>query len=157
MSINYITPQGLDKLCKEQENLLRVERPKVVKTVTWAASLGDRSENADYHYGKKRLREIDRRLRYLKKRIEMAEVVDPKLCASSKIQFGAKVLIETEKGLRRYYTIVGEDEISLQKGRISWKSPIGKSLLGKEKGDFIVVKTPEGEKELEVLEILYSY
>ncbi|MFZ8934836.1 MAG: transcription elongation factor GreB [Bacteriovoracaceae bacterium] len=157
MIVNYITPKGFDKLIKEQESLLKIERPKVVKVVTWAASLGDRSENADYQYGKKRLREIDRRLRFLKKRIESAQVIDPALCNSSKVQFGAKVVVETEDGNKRSYIIVGEDEINLREAKISWRSPIGKSLIGKQKGDLVVVKTPDGEKELEVLEILYRY
>ena len=156
MEKNYITPFGLSELLREQEFLLKMERPKVVKTVTWAASLGDRSENADYIYGKKRLREIDRRLRFLVKRIDHAQVVDPKKNKSNVVQFGATVRVIDEEGIQKDYIIIGVDEINVDKGLISWKSPIGKSLLGKSVGDFCQVGLPKGKIELEVLEIEYK-
>lgn len=151
---NYITPQGFQKLIDEQDHLLKKERPEVTKVVTWAASLGDRSENADYQYGKKRLREIDRRLRFLKKRIESSQIVDPEKQNSSKVQFGATVIVDDGEKERKY-AIVGADEIDTTKNYISWKSPIGSKLLGKEVGDSINVTTPRGEIELEIIEIRY--
>lgn len=153
---NYITPDGLNKLLNEQDHLLKKERPEVTKVVTWAASLGDRSENADYQYGKKRLREIDRRLRFLKKRIEAAEVVNPESIKSLKIQFGATVLVSLEEGGDKKYQIVGEDEIRADRGLISWRSPIGTKLLGKEAGDVVEIITPKGKYEMEILEISYQ-
>lgn len=156
MEKNYITPFGLSELLREQEFLLKMERPKVVKVVTWAASLGDRSENADYIYGKKRLREIDKRLRFLGKRIDCAHVVDPQKNNSSIVQFGASVKVIDEYGIEKDYIIVGVDEINADKGLISWKSPIGKSLLGKAVGDSCMIRLPKGEIELEVLDIEYK-
>jgi transcription elongation factor GreB len=153
---NYMTPYGFNLILKEQEYLLKVERPKVVQTVTWAASLGDRSENADYIYGKKRLREIDRRLRFLYRRIECACLVEPKLNMSNKVQFGASVEVVDEEGMKRDYIIVGVDEINVKKGLISWRSPIGKAVLGKSIGDYCVVKLPKGELELEIVNVEYK-
>jgi transcription elongation factor GreB len=153
---NYITPPGHQKLLDELNHLLKVERPEVTKLVQWAASNGDRSENADYLYGKRRLREIDRRMRFLSGRLEAAVVVDPSSIMSEKIQFGATVKVCDEEGLTRIYSIVGVDEVDTDRGRISWQSPIGKSLLGKEVGDEVVIRVPSGEKTFEVVEITYK-
>ncbi len=154
--INYITPMGFKRLQDEHEHLSRVERPETVKVVTWAASLGDRSENADYQYGKKRLREIDRRLRFLSKRIDAAQIVDPLKVESEKIQFGATIVLEDEEGNEKIYSIVGTDEIDTQKGLISWKSPIGKGLIGREEGDEVVIKTPKGDAEYTIINVQYK-
>ncbi len=142
---NYISPDGYKKLMNELNHLLKNERPEVTKLVQWAASNGDRSENADYLYGKKRLREIDRRIRFLNQRLEASSVIDPLNINSKKIQFGATVKIIDETGLSKCFTIVGVDEVDTTKGRISWQSPIGKSLIGKEVGDEVLVKVPAGE------------
>lgn len=152
---NYITPKGLKVLQDELHQLSRVERPEVTKTVAWAASNGDRSENADYLYGKKRLREIDKRVRFLLQRIEHAVVVDPSGIVAERVQFGATVVIEDEEGTTRTYSIVGVDEIDTGRGLISWKSPIGSSLIGKEVGDTIDVHTPKGVLTYEIIEIIY--
>ena len=152
---NYITPKGLAKLDEELTLLQRVERPEVTKTVAWAAGNGDRSENADYIYGKKRLREIDRRVRFLSRRIELAVVVDPSNKTSDKVQFGATVLI-SDGEIEKKIVIIGVDEIDTSKGFISWRSPIGSSLIGKEVGDTIEVLTPKGVIQYEVLEIIYK-
>lgn len=153
---NYITPKGHQKLIDELEQLLRVERPEVTKLVQWAASNGDRSENADYLYGKKRLREIDRRVRFLTQRLDAAVVVDPAKISSDKVQFGATLEVSDEEGNLRKYSIVGVDEVDTARGRISWQSPIGKSLLGKEEGDEVLVKIPAGEVTLEIVKINYQ-
>lgn len=154
---NYITPQGLKVMQDEYEHLTKVERPEMTKTVAWAASNGDRSENADYLYGKKRLREIDRRLRFLSKRIEAAVSVDPEKQKSEKVQFGATVtIVEEESGEEKTVKIVGVDEIDTNKNKISWKSPLGSALLGKEEGDSISLKLPHGFKEYEISEIIYQ-
>lgn len=153
---NYITPQGLDKLRSELKKLLDTERPEVVRIVSWAASNGDRSENGDYIYGKRRLREIDRRLRFLTKRIELAEVVDPEQKKSSTISFGATVLLLDENQKKKKYSIVGVDETDVSNGRISWVSPMAKALLQSKVGDIVTLRTPKGEEELEVLEVRYE-
>ncbi|MCB0347462.1 MAG: transcription elongation factor GreB [Bdellovibrionales bacterium] len=153
MSKNYITKNGFEAMRSEFHELLYVERPKVVEVVAWAASNGDRSENGDYLYGKKRLREIDRRVRYLKNRLEDAEVVDPKVIVSEKIVFSATVKIADEDGNEKTYQVVGEDEIDPNKGLISWKSPIGKALLGREVGDEVKIHLPKGETYLEILAV----
>ena len=153
---NYITPKGLSVLQAELQQLLNVERPEMTKTVAWAASLGDRSENAEYIYGKKRLREIDKRVRFLTQRIDCAVVVDPKSLKASKVQFGATVLIEDEEGHSKTISIVGVDEINTARGHISWRSPIGSSLIGKEVGDTIEVRTPKGLINYEIMEIIYK-
>lgn len=152
---NYITPKGFLKLQNELHQLTRLERPEVTRTVAWAASNGDRSENADYIYGKKRLREIDKRVRFLSKRIELALVVDPVAIEASKVQFGATVLIMDDEGLAKTVSIVGVDEIDTKHGFISWRSPVGSSLLGKEVGDTIEVQTPSRILTFEILEINY--
>ncbi|MCX7978988.1 MAG: transcription elongation factor GreB [Bdellovibrionaceae bacterium] len=153
---NYITPQGLKALKEEYSFLLNVERPKVVETVAWAASNGDRSENADYQYGKKRLREIDRRLHFLSGRIEKAEVVDPATVKSDKILFGATVVLSDEEGKEQTWQIVGEDEWDIKLGKISWKSPLARALLGKKVGDEITVQKPGGEETFVVEELRYG-
>jgi transcription elongation factor GreB len=153
---NYITPQGLEKLRSEYQQLLQIERPKIVETVAWAASNGDRSENADYIYGKRRLREIDSRLRFLVGRMEKADVVDPSVVTSDRIVFGALVTVEDEDGNENRYQIVGEDEIDIPAGKISWKSPIAKALLGKKAGDEVVVQKPKGPETLCVVQIEYK-
>lgn len=153
---NYITPGGFKKLQDELEHLLRVERPEVTRLVQWAASNGDRSENADYLYGKRRLREIDRRVRFLSQRLEAAVVVDIRTIKSEKVQFGATVKIMDENGAEKCYTIVGVDEVDTAKGRISWQSPIGKSLLGKSQGDEVLIRVPAGELTYEVVAISYQ-
>ncbi len=152
---NYITPKGLERLLAERDFLLKSERPRVTKIVSWAASLGDRSENADYQYGKKRLREIDRRLRFLGARIETAVSVDPESVESERVQFGATVILASEDGSERQFSIVGIDEIDTPRGLISWLSPIAKSLLGKEEGDEVVVRAPAGDRDYEIVEIKY--
>ena len=150
---NYITPAGFEKIRAEYTELLNVERPKVVEVVTWAASNGDRSENADYQYGKRRLREIDKRIYFLKNRLEDAEVVDPTKLTSEKIVFGATVTVETEEGEEQTYQIVGEDEIDIKNKKISWKSPIAKAMLGKKQYEEIKVQKPSGEELLTITRI----
>jgi transcription elongation factor GreB len=152
---NYITPQGYKKLTDELNQLNRNERPQVCELVQWAASNGDRSENADYQYGKKRLREIDRRIRFLLSRINAAIVIDPATLNSNKVQFGATVTVEDDDGLQKIWIIVGKDEINTQLGRISWLSPIGKALIGKQIGQTATIQTPQGEVNLEVRSIQY--
>lgn len=150
---NYITPTGLEKLKTELRKLRDDERPKLLETIAWAASNGDRSENADYIYGKKRLREIEKRLRFLTKRLEIAEVVDPTTIATEKVSFGAMVTICDEDGVETTYQIVGEDEIDAKSGKISWKSPIARALLGKKQGDAVTVHRPAGTIEVEIVSI----
>lgn len=152
---NYITPKGFAKLQEELHQLVRVERPEVTKVVSWAAGNGDRSENADYIYGKKRLREIDKRTRFLARRIDLAIIVDPATKTSDKVQFGATVEIVDDEGVVKTTSIVGVDEIDTGKGFISWRSPIGSSLIGKEVGDTIEVQTPKGVLQFEILKIIY--
>ncbi len=153
--INYITPAGFEKLRTEYLTLLNDERPKVVVTVTWAASNGDRSENADYQYGKKRLREIDGRLHFLQKRMESAEVIDPKTLKSDKVIFGATVVIEDENGDQKTYQIVGADEFDISKNKISWLSPIATALLGKKIDDEVKIQRPKGDELVVISEILF--
>ena len=142
---NYITPEGLEKLRAEYHQLVHVERPKVVEVVSWAARNGDRSENADYQYGKRRLREIDSRSRYLMKRLENAEVVDPQQLKGDKVLFGSTVTIVDEDEVTSVYQIVGEDEFDIKLHKISWKSPVAKALLGKKVGDEVKIVKPTGE------------
>ncbi|WP_437986997.1 transcription elongation factor GreB [Sorangium sp. So ce117] len=152
----YITPSGARRLSEELGRLRSVERPRIVQEVADAAAQGDRSENAEYIYGKKKLREIDRRMHYLTKRLEKAVVVDPSEQRGDKVFFGATVEIEDEDGARRTYQIVGEDEIDSAAGRISWRSPVGRSLLGKRAGDVITVRRPAGEAEMELISVRYG-
>jgi transcription elongation factor GreB len=153
---NYITPKGFKRLQDELSHLLKVERPEITKTIAWAASNGDRSENADYIYGKKRLREIDKRIRFLTQRIEAAVVIDPLKIEAIKVQFGATVEIEDEEGESRIVSVVGIDEINTEKGFLSWRSPIGSALIGKSVGDTIEVQTPKGVCAFEIIEIRYQ-
>lgn len=153
---NYITPKGLEALKDELRELIQVERPALVKTVAWAASNGDRSENADYQYGKRRLRQIDSRVAFLTRKIEHAEVVDPSKMTSKKIVFGATVTVEDEDGEQKTYQIVGEDEIDTTGGKISWKSPIASALMGKVEGDEVIVKRPVGDIIVTVTEVRFE-
>lgn len=154
---NYITPQGFAALEAEFQQLRLVERPEVVRTVAWAASNGDRSENGDYIYGKKRLRQIDARMRFLIKRMDSAEVVDPaRQQGLETVHFGAWVTLYslTRDGERRY-RIVGQDELEPGKGYISWVSPLARALLGKRIGDTVRVETPAGAEEYEIVDVHY--
>ena len=153
---NYITPAGFQRLVDEYDTLLKVERPRMTAEVAYAASLGDRSENAEYIYGKKRLREIDRRLHYLKKRLQGVEVVDPMEVAAEVVRFGATVVLEDGDGQEQTITIVGEDEIEAERGRISYKSPIGRSLIGKEEGDEVTIHTPKGPRTVVLSQLRYE-
>jgi transcription elongation factor GreB len=153
---NYISPMGYKKLLDELDQLVKVERPEVTKLVQWAASNGDRSENADYLYGKRRLREIDKRIRFLSQRLDAAVVVDPTKINSQKVQFGATVELLDEEEQIKKFTIVGVDEVDTAKGRISWQSPIGKTLIGKSLNEEILVKTPSGELSYELVSIVYQ-
>jgi transcription elongation factor GreB len=140
----------------ELNNLVSVERPKTVDDVATAAAHGDRSENAEYKYGKLRLRDIDRRIRFLTKRLDAAVVVDPKKQHGDVVFFGATVEVEGEDGARKRYQLVGEDESNPDGGCISWRSPIGRALLNKRVGDYVTVRRPAGEIELEIVEISYA-
>ncbi|OFZ29072.1 MAG: transcription elongation factor GreB [Bdellovibrionales bacterium RIFCSPHIGHO2_01_FULL_40_29] len=153
---NYITPAGFEKLRSEYTTLLNGERPQVVATVAWAASNGDRSENADYIYGKRRLREIDKRLHFLQKKMESAEVIDPATLKSDKVIFGATVTLENEDGESIVYQIVGADEFDIKLGKISWNSPVAKALLGKKCDDEVVIKKPNGEETVIILDIQFK-
>ena len=147
---NLITPEGYKRHEDEIDQLWRQDRPKIVTEVMWAAAQGDRSENAEYIYGKKKLREIDKRLEFLQRRIKNALVIDPLKQSGALIDFGATVTVENEKGEKKIYFIVGEDEADPGKKRISWKSPIGAALMGKKAGDLVEVETPNGVLELRV-------
>lgn len=154
---NYLTPAGHARLVEEMEHLLRVERPKVVDTVAWAASNGDRSENGDYIYGKRRLREIDRRLRFLTKRLDRAQVVDPGLQrGNEQIFFGATVTLCDESGQMQRYRIVGVDEIDLARGHISWISPLARALLKQREGDTVRFASPAGVRQLDIVTVEYQ-
>ncbi len=153
---NYITPRGHEALQNELRELVRVERPKIVETVTWAASNGDRSENGDYLYGKKRLREIDRRIRHLNKRIEMAVVVDPRQQKNrEQVFFGARVTYANAAGVERTVRIVGIDEADMERDQVSWIAPISKALLKARIGDEVDLRTPNGVERIEVIAIDY--
>jgi len=157
---NYITPGGLQRLREEYRYLLTRDRPAVTAVVTWAASNGDRSENADYQYGKRRLRQIDSRLRFLLKRIEAAEVVDPEAPrtgqAASRVFFGATVCYADEEGTERVVSIVGADEVDLDRRHISWLSPLGRALMKASEGDRVVLDAPGGKTYLTVVEVSYE-
>jgi len=155
---NYITPKGFNKMKDELHLLLNKTRPDLTQVVAWAASNGDRSENADYIYGKRKLREIDRRIRFLSKRLEIAEVIDPGTVNPSlpiKVQFGATVTFTNEEGLKKTISIIGIDETEPAKGKISWISPLAKVLLNQEVGDAVTFRSPKGEEELEIVKIEY--
>jgi len=152
----FITPEGFARLRAEYEELFGVERPKMVEVVSWAASLGDRSENADYLYGKKRLREIDRRLTYLSRIMKAAKVVDPRAqAARDEVRFGATVELADEDDNRRTVTIVGDDETDASSGKIGWSAPLARALIGGRIGDERIVRLPAGEKSYEVIAITY--
>jgi transcription elongation factor GreB len=157
-SKNYMTRRGYEALRVELDRLVRVERPKMVETVAWAASNGDRSENGDYIYGKKRLREIDRRIRFLIKRIESAEVVDPqRRQGADQVFFGATVTIDdVAGGNEQTWQIVGIDEADAGSGRISWIAPLARALLKAREGDVVRFMSPAGLREIEVLEVRYE-
>src|SRR5437868_14476858 len=155
-SPRYITPDGLARIRAEYDELFAIERPKIVETVSWAASLGDRSENADYIYGKRRLREIDRRLGHLARVMKQAKVVDPAGQPSrDQVRFGATVELADEDDQRRTVTIVGDDESDASAGRIGWSAPLAQALVGARVGDERVVRLPVGEKSYEIIEIKY--
>lgn len=157
---NYITPAGLERLQQERHFLLTKERPAVVEVVSWAAGNGDRSENADYQYGKRRLRQIDGRIRFLTKRIEAAEVVDPEAPRTgqraTKVFFGATVRYANAAGAERTVSIVGVDEVNLERNHISWASPLGRALTGAAEDDEILLHAPGGTEALTVLEVRYE-
>ncbi|MCL2831046.1 MAG: transcription elongation factor GreB [Betaproteobacteria bacterium] len=156
-SRNYITPAGYARLRAEYDHLLRRERPQMVEVVAWAASNGDRSENGDYIYGKKRLREIDRRLRFLGKRLEYAEVVDPALQKQhDRVFFGATVTLDDGSGEEQTYRIVGVDETDPARGHISWISPLARAILKSREGDTVRFQSPTGWRELEILAVCYE-
>jgi transcription elongation factor GreB len=157
---NYITPAGLERLIDERRFLLTRERPAVTQIVAWAASNGDRSENADYQYGKRRLREIDRRIRFLTKRIDAAEVVDPAAPrqgrAATHVFFGATVRFVTPAGTERVVSIVGVDEVDLDRHYISWVSPLARALMKSGPGDRVTLRAPGATEQLEILEVRYD-
>jgi transcription elongation factor GreB len=158
---NYITPDGLQRLRDEHKFLLTRERPAVTQVVAWAASNGDRSENADYQYGKRRLRQIDSRIRFLSKRIDAAEVVDPERPrsgqAATKVFFGATVRYATADGAEREVCIVGADEVDLDRNYISWISPLARALMKAGPGDRVTLRAPGGTEQLEVLDVSYDH
>jgi transcription elongation factor GreB len=153
---NYITPQGYARMRTELLTLIDDERPKVVEIVHWAASNGDRSENGDYIYGKKRLREIDRRIRFLTKRMELAGITDPAVhFGSDQVFFGATVTYEDDQGLAKTITILGIDEADSLNGQVSWVSPIARALLKSKVGDVVRLQTPVGMQDIEVIQVSY--
>ena len=153
-SKNYISPAGFARLRAELRELVEVERPEVVKTVAWAASNGDRSENGDYIYGKRRLREIDRRVRFLIKRLENAEVVQSSGRDIDQVFFGARVKVKTKADIREI-TILGLDEVDAARGIVSWVSPIARALIKAREGDIVTLRTPAGEAKVEIVEVSY--
>ena len=154
---NYMTQAGFDAMRREFRDLMHVERPKIVEVVAWAAGNGDRSENGDYLYGKKKLREIDRRIRFISKRLEIAEVVDPRQRTKfDQIFFGATVTYAREDDSEHTITIVGVDEADVDKAQVSWVSPIARALLKARVGDTVEIRTPAGRESIEVLEIRYD-
>ena len=156
-SKNYMTPIGHVRMRDEFDQLWKVERPKLVETIHWAASNGDRSENGDYIYGKRRLREIDRRLRYLGKRLENAEVVDPVLREDTdQVFFGATVTVVDAENVAATYSIVGIDEADLSKNHISWISPMARALMKAREGDTVMLMTPGGRREIQILQVRYE-
>lgn len=152
----YITPQGFKKLADEYDFLRHTERPRIVEEVSRAAAMGDRSENAEYIYGKRRLREIDSRLAFLNKRMESLQVIDPTTLKKKDVGFGATVTLEYEDGKIVTYHIVGEDEVDVKANRISYKSPVGRALLRKQAGDSTTIHRPAGPIEVTILEVKYS-
>jgi transcription elongation factor GreB len=159
-SRNYITPSGLQRLKDEHRFLLTRERPAVTSVVAWAAGNGDRSENADYQYGKKRLREIDRRIRFLTKRIDAAEIVDPEAPragrAATRVFFGATVRYANQSGTERVVSVVGVDEVDLDRNYISWVSPLARALMKSGEGDRVLLHAPGGTEPLQIIEVRYQ-
>lgn len=157
---NYITPAGLERLRAELRFLLTRERPAITKVVAWAAGNGDRSENADYQYNKRRLRQIDGRIHFLRKRIDAAVVVDPEAPrsgrAAKQVFFGASVRYENASGVERVVRIVGLDEIDLERNHISWKSPLARALMSAGPGDAVTVHAPGGSEQLEIVDVWYE-
>jgi transcription elongation factor GreB len=153
---NYITPGGYRRLQEELGRLWNVERPPVVATVAWAAGNGDRSENADYIYGKRKLREIDRRMRYLSKSLDRAVIVDNAGKSHDRVRFGATVTIADESGNEREVTIVGVDELDAGDARVSWRSPLAKALLMHKVGDTVTLRAPRGAEQLEIIGLRYD-
>ena len=155
-SPRFITPEGFARIRAEYQELFATERPRLVETITWAAANGDRSENGDYIYGRKKLREIDRRLGYLSKVMKAAKIVDPATQTSrDQVRFGATIELADEEDARRTVTIVGDDEADAGAGRIGWSAPLARALVGARVGDERIVRLPSGEKSYEVIEIRY--
>jgi transcription elongation factor GreB len=155
-AVNYLTPAGAKQLAEELQRLMSVERPKVVREVAEAAAQGDRSENAEYTYGKKRLREIDRRVQFLTKRLDSTVVVRPEELGGDVVRFGARVEVADQAGQRKTYFLVGPDESDPAQGKLSFQSPIGQALMKRRVGDVVVVKRPAGEIELEIVGLKYE-
>lgn len=153
---NYITPAGHRRLNEELSRLWKIDRPKLVETIAWAASNGDRSENGDYIYGKRKLREIDRRIRFLSKRLDSAVVVDNAGKEHERVYFGATVTYVDQSGERHAVSIVGVDELDPARGRVSWISPIGTALLKASAGDVVTLRTPRGAEEIEIVDVRYD-
>ena len=153
---HYITPAGFRRLQEELARLWKVERPAMVATVAWAAGNGDRSENGDYIYGKRRLREIDRRIRYLSKTLDRAQVVDNSGRTHDRVHFGATVTIQYETGAEREFTIVGVDELESGDARVSWRSPLARALLTAKVGDTVTLRAPRGPERLEIIAVRYD-
>jgi transcription elongation factor GreB len=155
----YLTPAGARRLRAELKEILYQLRPEMVKTATWAASNGDRSENADYHYAKRKLRQYDGRIRFLTRQLEDATIVDPveqQKIANGRVLFGCTVTVENEAGEEKVYSIVGADELDPSRGYLTWISPIGRALLGSEEGDLVSFTTPGGQTELEIIKVEYK-
>ena len=153
---NYITPNGAERMRRELEWLQRVERPKITKEVAWAASLGDRSENAEYIYGKKKLRQIDGRMHHLMTRMSNLLIVDPATQKGPKVLFGATVVIANEDGAEKTWRIYGEDEVDVDHGVLSWRSPLGRAMMGKVEGDGVRFDSPGGVREIEIVSVVYE-
>lgn len=153
---NYMTPAGATRLREELHKLLHVDRPEMVRTVSWAASNGDRSENGDYIYGKRKLREIDRRIRFLTKRLDAAEVVDPAKQKGPSVLFGAHVQVEDEDGRLKEFQIVGIDEADVRAGKVSWISPMARALLNHREGETVTLRTPKGDEDLLIKRVRYQ-
>lgn len=153
---NFITPVGLERIQRELAWLQKSERPRITREVTFAASLGDRSENAEYIYGKKRLREIDARMRHLIGRLDNVQIVNPALIKGTQVRFGATVTIVDEDGAEKTWKIYGEDEVNIELGILSCKSPIAKALIGKQEGDSVKFLAPGGTREVEITRVIYE-
>jgi transcription elongation factor GreB len=153
---NYMTPRGFEIIRRELDWIESVERPKIVAEVSWAASLGDRSENAEYIYGKKRLRALDGRRAFLVKRLRKGQVVDPLSISGDVVRFGATVVLEDDEGNARTWRIYGEDEVDIENGILSWRSPVARALLGKSEGDEAVVVAPAGTRSVAIVEVRYE-